>query len=114
MVVKELVDRPDFTLLTGGEALNKRIERIFCCDLLSIAMSKASADCAWVTVMGNVNSIAVAVLTDMSCVILAEGAELDTIARAKAIEQNIAVFKTSLPVFDAAFLVHQLSKSSYD
>ena len=31
-------------------------------DLLSLAMARAPADCAWVTVMGNMNTVAVATL----------------------------------------------------
>ena len=40
-------------------------------------MGKAPAGCAWITVMGNVNSIAVATLADISCIILADSVELD-------------------------------------
>ena len=50
---------------------------IYCCDLLSIVMGRAPADGLWVTVMGNLNSIAVAVLTDSACILLAEGMALD-------------------------------------
>ena len=43
----------------------------FCCDLLSVAMGKAPAGCAWVTVMGNMNTLAVATLADAACGIAA-------------------------------------------
>ena len=42
-------------------------------DLLSWVMGKAEADDAWLTIMSNVNILAVATLTDVSCVILCEG-----------------------------------------
>ena len=45
------------------------------------AMGRAPAGCAWVTVMANMNTLAVAALTDTACVILAEGAVLDDAAR---------------------------------
>ena len=36
-------------------------------------MGKAREDCVWVTIMSNVNVLAVASLADVACVILAEG-----------------------------------------
>ena len=83
MTGKELAAACGFTLACGtGE---REIEGgIYCCDLLSIVMGRAPADGLWVTVMGNLNSIAVAVLTDSACILLAEGMALDEAARAAA------------------------------
>ena len=81
------------------------ITGVFCCDLLSIAMGKAPAGSAWVTVMANVNTLAVASLTDVACIILAEGVTFDNSLIEKAKEEGIAVLKTDLPIFDAALLI---------
>ena len=85
---------------------------MFCCDLLSIAMGKAPADCAWVTVMGNVNTIAVATLADVSCVVMAEGVQLDETARARAKEQGVTVLATEEPVFEAALNIYRELESA--
>ena len=66
----------------------------------------APAGCAWVTVMANMNTLAVAALTDTACVILAEGAVLDDAARKKALDQEITVLSTDMPVFEAALKIH--------
>ena len=108
MTVKELVDRQIFRVVNLGEELDREVTKVFCCDLLSIAMGKAPADGAWVTVMGNVNTIAVATLADVSCVIMAEEVSLDEVARARAKEQGVTVLATEEPVFEAALKVHQL------
>ena len=105
MTVKELVDRQIFRVVNLGEELDREVTKVFCCDLLSIAMGKAPADGAWVTVMGNVNTIAVATLADVSCVIMAEEVSLDEVARARAKEQGVTVLAT--PVFEAALKVYQ-------
>lgn len=42
-------------------------------DLLSWVMGRVTEGDAWVTIMTNINVIAVASLSDVSCVILAEG-----------------------------------------
>ena len=104
MTVKELLDKEAFSLVVEGD-LSREIEKIYCCDLLSIVMSRAPADCAWVTVMGNVNAAAVASLADMSCIVLAEGAAADEVMLAKAKDEQINVLRTELPVFEAAMLI---------
>ena len=107
MTVKELVDRQIFRVVNLGEELDREVTKVFCCDLLSIAMGKAPADGAWGTVMGNVNTIAVATLADVSCVIMAEEVSLDEVARARAKEQGVTVLATEEPVFEAALKVYQ-------
>ena len=67
----------------------------------------APAGCAWVTVMGNMNTLAVATLADVACVIMGEGAALDEIALKKAQQQEITVLATELPVFEAALWIWQ-------
>lgn len=107
MTVKELIDTSGFALVNAGDGLDRSISKPFCCDLLSVAMGRAPEGCAWVTVMGNMNTLAVATLADAACVILAEGVALDDIADKKAREQGITVLKTEQPVFDAALWVHE-------
>ena len=49
--VQTLIDAGLFALKEPGNA-SLEIAKVFCCDLLSIAMSKAPENGAWVTVMG--------------------------------------------------------------
>lgn len=105
MTVKELIDSGLFGVINAGEELDREITKPFCCDLLSIAMGRAPAGCAWVTVMGNMNTLAVASLADAACVIMAEGAVLDETAEKKAVSQEITVLKTEEPIFEAALSV---------
>lgn len=107
MKVQELMECKEFHTVNGIGDLEKEITIPFCCDLLSIAMSKAPAGAAWVTVMGNVNTIAVATLTDVAVIILAQGMKLDDFALKKAEEQKVIVLGTVLPIFEAANLVYR-------
>lgn len=107
MSIQELWDSGLLKQVNEGDDMGREIAKVFCCDLLSIAMGKAPAGCAWVTVMGNMNTLAVASLADAACVIMAEGAHLDPTALNKAKQQGIAVMETGLPIFDAALLIHQ-------
>lgn len=108
MTVQNLIDSEVFRLVNAGENPGREVTVPFCCDLLSIAMGKAPAGCAWVTVMGNMNTLAVASLADAACIIMAEGAVLDDMAVKKAKEQEITVLETELPIFDAALKIYQM------
>lgn len=83
MTVKELIEKLNLTVLVE-EDLDREVTDCYVGDLLSWVMGRAPADSAWLTVMGNINSIAVATLADVSCIILVEKAALDADAKAKA------------------------------
>ena len=83
MTVQELIDSGIFGVVNAGEGLEREITKPFCCDLLSIAMGHAPEGCAWVTVMGNMNTLAVASLADA----------------------EITVLETEEPIFEAALAV---------
>ena len=65
-------------------------------------MSRAEADNVWLTVMGNVNSIGVAVLTDVSCIVLTENAPLDDNAKEKATENGVIILTTEKTSYEVA------------
>lgn len=80
----------------------KDITGVYCCDLLSLVMGKAPAGCAWVTVMGNVNAVAVASLAEIGAVIIAGGAAVDPVAVKKAQENGVNLFCCETPIFETA------------
>lgn len=81
---------------------DREIDGVYIGDLLSWVMGRAQMDNAWITIMTNVNVIAVATLADTSCVILAEGVEMpeDIVATAK--EKEINVLSSSEPIYETA------------
>lgn len=108
MTVRQLIDSKIFAVINEGGELEQEIQKPFCCDLLSVAMGRAPAGSAWVTVMGNMNTLAVASLAEVACIILAEGASLDEAAMRKAGEQEITVLASEEPVFEAAQKVWEM------
>lgn len=108
MTVQELIDSKKFEIVNAGENGSQEISKPFCCDLLSICMSRTPEGAAWVTVMGNVNTLAVLSLTDAACIVLAEDSVFDDMALAKAKQQGITVLRTELPVFEAALSIHEM------
>ncbi len=107
MKISQIQDALGFVAVNLPED-DREISSVFCCDLLSLVMSRAPADCAWVTVMGNVNTAAVALLADVSCIIVAENCAVDEEMLEKVKQKDIAVFKTEFPVFEAALAVQNL------
>ena len=87
MKLQTILDLPECKVLVKGNP-DREISKVFCCDLLSIAMGKAPADCVWVTVMGNKNTLAVATLADAACIVLAEGIGMDEGTLEKAAEEG--------------------------
>lgn len=88
--------------LVGESAKERQISGGYAGDLLSWVMGRAKEGDAWLTVMSNVNTIAVAVLADVACIVLCEGASLEPDARIRAEEQEVPVIGTVLPVYEAA------------
>ena len=109
MKLQNILELPECRVLVKGNP-DREISRVFCCDLLSIAMGKAPADGVWVTVMGNKNTLAVASLTDTACIVMAEGVSLDEWTLEKAAEEGIAVLSTELPVFDIALEIYEAGR----
>ncbi len=109
MTVNELAEKAGFETLNLADGSDERtISGIYCCDLLSVAMSKGFPGAAWVTIMGNINAAAVASLTDMACVVLAEGAAIDEMMVSKAKQQGITVMQSPLPIFETAMKINGL------
>lgn len=105
MTVGELAENCGFELEAGKDALDKEVSGGYCGDLLSWVMGRAEAGCAWVTVIGNVNAVAVAVLANVACIILAQGAELDGEAKKRAEENDIPVFKSEKSSFELSIQI---------
>ena len=106
MTLQDINNLPDFSIACEGDT-SLNVTDVFCCDMLSLAMSKGIEGAAWVTVMGGVNTLAVLRLTEMSCIILAEGVKPDEVMKQKAMEEGIAVFTTDLSVFQSALRIHE-------
>ena len=107
MTVQELIDKQIFGVVNLGDSLDRQITVPFCCDLLSIAMGRAPAGCAWVTVMANMNTLAVASLTECACVILCHNVSIDENMKLKAVSENMNVLRTAKPIFTTALEVYK-------
>ena len=60
MNVHGLIEKLDFEIINEGSNIDEEVTSVECCDLLSVAMGNLPSGCAWVTVMSNINTLAVA------------------------------------------------------
>lgn len=74
-------------------------------DLLSWVLGRAEADTAWLTIMSNQNVAAVALMTDVACVILTEGVEPDPDLLRRAEEKGVNLLGTAEDSFSAALRI---------
>ena len=87
---------------------DREVENGYAGDLLSWVMGRATPGSAWLTVMSNANVCAVAVMADISCVILVEGVTPDEDLLARCKTQGINLLGAN----DTAFrLAARLSSS---
>lgn len=110
MTLKELANKSELNILVEGNA-DTEITGIYCCDLLSIVMSKAPEGCAWVTIMNNINSVAVASLRDIGCIVLAGDIPADSVLLTKATEEGINVLSSAKPIFETALGIYKAMES---
>lgn len=87
-------------LRTAVGQLPEEYSGVYVGDLLSRAMSHVASGDLWITIMNNVNVIAVASLTEAACVILAEGVEMDDATLAAAKARGVTVMTSSLTAYE--------------
>ena len=86
--------------LTPEIAGDREITCGYTCDLLSWVMAHGDEGMAWVTVQTHLNVIAVAVLSDMACVVLPEGIRMEEESLAKARDEGMAVLTSPLTAYE--------------
>ena len=104
MTVNELMNSCGFEAVCLPDS-EREVHGAYVGDLLSWVMGRAGADNAWITIMSNVNVIAVASLSDVSCVILAEGVTLDDELINTAKQKSINILKSCLPAYETALML---------
>lgn len=107
MKINELKERLGLSVLTQGD-MERECEGCYCGDLLSWVMSRLKENEIWLTVMGNVNSVAVAVLTDCACIVLTEDAALDEDALMRAKQQGVTILRSDKSAYELSVMISKL------
>ena len=108
MTLNDIAEKLQLSLVCGD--MNREFDGVYVGDLLSRAMSRVEADNLFVTIMANVNVIAVASLTEAAAVVLCEDVVLPEEAVEAAGKNEITVLKTPLSAYEVCCLVHDITK----
>lgn len=111
MTVNELIEKTGYKALCVPEGY-REISGIYNCDLMSVVMAKGFSGAAWVTIMANINAVAVSALTDMAVIVLSDGAALDSMMIEKAKMQDINVVQSDKPIFETSLEIYELIKNA--
>lgn len=107
MKIKDLVEKLNLKVLTAYDE-DRDITGCYSGDLLSWVMSRAKEGDVWLTVMGNINAVAVAVLTDCACIVLTENATLDDEAKAKAEMQGVCFLQSDKNAYELSVEISKI------
>ena len=101
MNVYKLAEALSLTPLATPD-VDREVAGCYIGDLLSWVMGRAPQDAVWVTIMTNINTVAVATLTDVSMVIIAENAEIAPDVVEKAREKGVNLYISPLDAYALA------------
>ncbi len=107
MKLSELKKKLELEVLSEGD-LSKEIKGCYCSDLLSHCMSNIDSGNLWVTVQVNINIVAIAVLTELSAIIISQGMTVDNSVIEKAKQEGITIFKTDTASYELCLKIGSL------
>ena len=111
MTVNDITEYPEIepVVISDGSRL---IDGVYTGDLLSWVMGRGMQDQAWVTIMTNINVIAVATLVDFSCVIIAEDAEIENDVCEAAKAKRVNLLRSHKSSYELCSLLFEKIKSA--
>ena len=98
LTVKELCEKNGYEVLCMPDP-EREVTGGYAGDLLSWVMGRAQEGDVWVTIMSNVNIVAVASLADPSCIILSENVSPDEGVAERAQAQGVNLLKSRKDTF---------------
>ena len=108
MIIADMLEACSMKLITGNAS--GEVRGVYTCDLLSHAALHVQKGDAWITVINNINIVAVAAVTNAVCVILPEDIEIPPHVKDKAIARGITVISSPLTASDIIVKIHELLK----
>ncbi|MGI6586039.1 MAG: AraC family transcriptional regulator [Gracilibacteraceae bacterium] len=108
MLVRNAGDKIGLKLLAGKAGIDKEMTGVYICDLLSWVMAHGSKGDVWITVQTHANIIAVATLLELSCIIVADGAEVEEDTLRKADEEGVALYQSTESAYEIAKKLYKM------
>ena len=106
MKVYDIAEKLSLKSLSLADS-SREVTGVYIGDLLSWVMGRAESGDAWITIMSNINIVAVASLADVACIILAEGVVPDENVCAIASQKGINIFTSDKTAYELAAALAQ-------
>lgn len=95
MNLQIIIDKLNLTTLTESQLFECiEIEAVYASDLLSCVMTAAKEKSIWVTLIANINIVAVASLLEIAAIIITEDAQPDLATIERANNEGIVLLST--------------------
>lgn len=109
VTINDLIEGLSLKVIVKGDA-NREVRGCYISDLLSDVMANSSEGQTWITLQTHPNIVPVAIIKNLSGIIITNNrtAEADTIKKAE--EENITILSTSLTTFEIAGLLYKMLK----
>jgi len=93
MTINDYAKTLSLEIVTEGDP-TKEIKGCYCSDLLSHCMSNIESGNVWITVQTNINVVAIAVLTELSCIVVAQDMPIDDSVIDKAVSEGVTILRS--------------------
>ncbi len=107
MKLKELAEQLNLELTTPHVPMEAEVKTGYASDLLSDVLANSIEGDLWVTRQTHLNIVAIAVMRDLSGILLVNGSQPDPDTLEKAAEKMVPILRTSLPTFEVVGRLYQ-------
>ncbi len=101
MTVSELAGALSLSIIALPDG-DRCVEGAYIGDLLSWVMGRAQGDNVWITIMSNLNIVAVASLSDVACILLCEDVRPDPSVIETALAKGINILSSPYSAYELA------------
>jgi hypothetical protein len=108
MTLQHVVEQLHLSVRTGADRLDRTVTGGYAGDLMSDVIAHSTPGDLWITMQVHVNIVAVAVLKELSAILLVQGREPDPETLARAAEQHVTILIGTLPAFRASGELYRL------
>jgi hypothetical protein len=108
MTLKEIVDNLGLSVCDPGMQLDQEITGGYTSDLLSDVIANSRCGNVWVTMQVHVNIVAVAVLKELSAIILVNGRTPSEDTLRRAIEEKVIILTSRKPAFETTGELYEM------
>lgn len=108
MTLRDIVNELGFTVCCAEEKLREKATGGYTGDLLSDVIANSKTGDVWITMQVHANIVAVAVLKELSAIVLVNGREPSEDTLKRATEEKIPILVSKLSAFETAGKLYDL------